>query len=260
MLQLRLPHQALRPSTRPFGAGAQLWWRYAMKAVCSQRRHGRYHWVDIARYLKVQREYVPLYVMHLRSKDGAKDVTRLSRIAEMDKELPTAVALHFRKLAHAQDMRLKEKEQKKASEDKPQPRTWVSWLGFTGNGAPPAGAPPPSPAASTSGDTAGGSSTTGEGGVTSAAPKSLAAKSEVGEGSQAGDAQMVDPAEPSVVGSRPAAVSTAGSKEERGFLTADEVQVLEEVVQAQVCIVPMPGRMVMYYLANTTLPAFSLPA
>ena len=106
-----------------------------MKAVCSQRNHGRHSWPDIARYLVLQREYVPLYVMHLRSKEGAKDVARMARIAELDKELPKDVALHFRKLAHAQDMRLKEKDKKKASVDKPPPRTWVSWLGFTGTNA-----------------------------------------------------------------------------------------------------------------------------
>jgi hypothetical protein len=209
-----------------------------MKAVCSQRRHGRYHWVDIARYLKVQREYVPLYVMHLRSKDGAKDVTRLSRIEEMDKELPTAVALHFRKLAHAQDMRLREREQKKASEDKekPPPRTWVSWLGFTGTAAPA------SANASAPGDSADASATAGGGKGAPAAPDSLAAKSHEGERSQTGSMQLMDPTELSLTRPQPTAAGAAGTKDERGFLTADEVQVLEEVVQAQVFIAPMPYR------------------
>lgn len=231
MVQLRLPHQALRPSTRPIGAGAQLWWRYAMKAVCSQRRHGRHNWVDIARYLKIQREYVPLYVMHLRSKEGVKDVTRLPRIAEMDKALPKDVTLHFRKLAHAQDMRLKEKDKKQASADKPPPRTWVSWLGFKGSTAAAAGAAPAGDSAAVEGVTAG--EVEGE----QAAPDSLAANSEAAERSVAGEAGDIDPTELSVTVPPPAAVSTTSDKEERGFLTADEVQVLEELVQAQVCAV-----------------------
>ena len=94
-----------------------------MKAVCTQRKHGRHSWLDIARYILLQREYVPLYVMHLRSKESAKDAARVARIAELDKKLPKDVALHFRKLAHAQDMRLKEKDKKKASAEKPPPRT-----------------------------------------------------------------------------------------------------------------------------------------
>ncbi|NJR42339.1 MAG: hypothetical protein HC767_06450 [Akkermansiaceae bacterium] len=171
--------------------------------------------MDIAQYLKIQREYVPLYVMHLRSKEGPKDATRLARIAEMDKELPKHVALHFRKLAHAQDMRLKEKAQKQASADKPPPRTWVSWLGFRGSSVVAAAA----------------------GAGDQSVPDSLAAKSESAEGSIAGDTNVMDPTELAAV-LPPADVGTAGGKEDRGFLTADEVQVLEEVVQAQVCTAP----------------------
>jgi hypothetical protein len=156
-----------------------------MKAVCNQQRHGKPTWSDIARYLKVQREYVPLYVQHLRRQDAekGKDAGKhLPRIVELDRDLPKDVTLHFRKLAHAQ-VRLKNKEGVRKKEDKPPPRTWVGWLGFGGGRH----------------------------------VRDAAAEGADGQGAVPGDSSP-----------------DRQDKGERAFLTDNEVQALEDIVQAQV--------------------------
>lgn len=203
-----------------------------MKAVCSQRRHGRYHLVDVTRFLCIQREYVPLYVTHLRSKDASKDTTELVRITEMDKELPKEVALHFRKLAHAHDNRLKEKERNKASAEKPPPRTWVSWLGFRG-------AAPAAPAAGTAAGEA--AATDHKAADEDAAEEDFKdddteAESAIDmcETRQSSVATESDIFNPSSLKPSPRMAPVPGHNEDRGFLTASEVQALEEMVQEQV--------------------------
>eukprot|EP00892_Ulva_mutabilis_P007576 jgi/Ulvmu1/5190/UM021_0207.1 len=126
--QLRLPHSMFRPSSRPAGAGARLWWRYALKAVTNRLRQGRPTWWDLARYLTIQREYVPLYVQHLRSGTASPN----ARISDLDRELPKEVILHFRKLAHARIRKLEQAQQSKGDtkQQQQQNRTWVQWMGF----------------------------------------------------------------------------------------------------------------------------------
>lgn len=118
-----------RPSSRPTRAGARLWWRYALKAVTNRLRQGRPTWWDLARYLTIQREYVPLYVQHLRS----GSTTPNARISDLDRELPKEVMLHFRKLAHARIRKLGQSQYSKSDpkqQQQQQQRTWVQWMGF----------------------------------------------------------------------------------------------------------------------------------
>lgn len=117
-----------RPSSRPAGAGVRLWWRYALKAVTNRLRQGRPTWWDLTRYLKIQREYVPLYVQHLRSGAVAPD----AHISDLDRQLPKEVTLHFRKLAHARirKLELAQLSQGDLNQPQPQQRTWVQWMGF----------------------------------------------------------------------------------------------------------------------------------
>lgn len=83
------------------GSGAKLWWRYAFRAVCIRLRQGRPSWREMVSYLKIQRQYIPLYVQQLQEgKQGGS-----GRILELDASLPTNVILHFRKLAHAKHQR-----------------------------------------------------------------------------------------------------------------------------------------------------------
>ena len=90
-VQLRLPHQSSRPDTRPSRTAAQLWWRYAYKAVTNQLRQGRPSWTDIVHYLRVQREYVPRYVSRL--KDGLAAAQADETIARLEQDLPSMVRL-----------------------------------------------------------------------------------------------------------------------------------------------------------------------
>lgn len=93
-MQLRLPHQSSRPDTRPSRSAAQLWWRYAFKAVTNQLRQGRPSWTDIVKYLRVQREYVPLYVSRL--KEGLAAAQADDTIARLEQDLPSPVRFSAR--------------------------------------------------------------------------------------------------------------------------------------------------------------------
>lgn len=110
------------------GAGVRLWWRYALKAVTNRLRQGRPTWWDLMRYLKIQREYVPLYVQHIRSGVATLD----AQILDLDKQLPKEVILHFRKLAHARIRRLEQAQLPKGdlNQRRSRQRTWVQWMGF----------------------------------------------------------------------------------------------------------------------------------
>jgi Vacuolar sorting-associated protein 13, N-terminal len=133
-VQLRKPHQSFRPATRPSQQAAQLWWRYAVRAVTNQSRQGRPSWWDLAKYLKIQREYVPLYVKLLQESVAAAQADE--KILSFDKDVPYQVALHFRKMAHAQVRRRNNRAAQRTAQQ-PKQRTWVGWA----LGAKPAGKP-----------------------------------------------------------------------------------------------------------------------
>lgn len=179
VMQLRLPHQSFRPATRPsHGAAARLWWRYAFRAVGTQLRQGRPSWWDLTRYLRVQREYVPLYVAKLQESVAAAQGD--ARVQELDKGLPYQVMLHLRKMAHA---KVRRHQKRKAQQAAPPKRSWVGWA----LGAKPA-----------------------------------ASKPSEGSDEQAADAEGEQSGE-----------GGAEAKEERGYLTAQELQTLEDLVQEQ---------------------------
>jgi hypothetical protein len=192
-VQLRLPHQSLRPATRPHQSAGRLWWRYAFKAVLNQLQQGRPSWWDLAAYLRIQREYVPLYVRLL--KDGIAAAQNDPKIQHLDRELPDKVMLHFRKMAHAQ-VRRSEKESGKKGLQKSTQRSWVGWaLGYQAEGV----------AAAEVGCAQGGAGALPEG------------------------TDVVEVA---------AGGTDAVQEKERSYLTAAEVQALEDMVQAQVHFPP----------------------
>ena len=117
-----------------------------------------------------------------------------SKIQELDAALPYQVLLHFRKLAHAQERRRSKQEQKKSAAKTKQQRSWFGWA----LGRPPA----PSTGGASQGD-----------------------GSEAGAAESAGQEERAEPSE---------AGEGAETEQERGYLTEDEVQALEDLVQSEV--------------------------
>ncbi|KAL4447306.1 hypothetical protein ABPG77_007339, partial [Micractinium sp. CCAP 211/92] len=150
----RMAHAAYRPRLRPAaGEQARLWWRYAIKAVQQQVLARKLTWEQAIKFARMRKEYVPLYIEHLRSPiDPSRPHDRLPKgIVDMDRQLPEQTIVMFRRLAHARLQR--EKRQQAAREagqgGKAGGGGWLDWLRGGSGGA---AAPKPAAAANQEGE------------------------------------------------------------------------------------------------------------
>ncbi|KAL4443584.1 hypothetical protein ABPG75_011321 [Micractinium tetrahymenae] len=151
----RMPHAAYRPRLRPAaGEQARLWWKYAVKAVQQQVLARKLSWEQAIKFARMRKEYVPLYIEHLRSPiDPSRPRDRLPKgIVDMDRQLPEQTIVMFRRLAHARLQR--EKRQQAAKEagqgGKAGGGGWLDWLRGGGGG----GSPKPAATATQEGEAA----------------------------------------------------------------------------------------------------------
>jgi vacuolar protein sorting-associated protein 13A/C len=167
----RRPHQEYRPRVRPTaGKAARAWWQYARLAVKQQSESHRLTWQQVLRFLDLRREYVPLYLQHLKRTSSSQSEPQQQQqeqdaekplqlpkgttavpeeLAAMDAVLPENTILMFRRLAYAEFQRERRREARAArAASKSAAQSggggWLGWLMGSG-GAAPAPAPAPAP-------------------------------------------------------------------------------------------------------------------
>lgn len=110
------------------GAGARLWWRYAITVVRRQQQtYTSRAWQQLQEVALNHRQYVPAYVRYLHQ---GKPASEEKAIADMDKGLDESVILLFRRMAHAKYKAGKAKSTAAdaSKQQQHQQQGWFGWL------------------------------------------------------------------------------------------------------------------------------------